>query len=873
MLKRVIKVLMLFFLGITLSFGEDITLERLEELKSKDMISQEDYEFLKAELTGELKETHYFSLFINRTLVSNTFQIAYKNNYTYIPLRDYFKAINFKNYNFRDGVLEMFLGKRLQRVMINFNTREIKGIEKTTFDERDFYLDGDKYYLRLEFFRDIFLNAVDIDYPKTRLSMSSRYTLPNDIKRLVSQTEEELKKDQSTVNMFYTNERELLGLGYMRFNFDKTFTKIDGEDDNDWTGTLDYQGPLLYGTFRTEYDVKDGKFNSTSLRYDNLPYNHFLEFRGTRINEDGYWEKSILFEKDKGYYEDGKKFIIREDVPIGSRVELIYLGATIAVAYEKNGVVTFDNNEIKSDREYLLKIHTRDGHIQTRVIKTSDDFNQQNRGEFQYRLFATEVHYTDGESDRDQFETELFYGLTDRLTFGATYSKMPEVAPISKDSDETKLQYIEKAGGEIVYSNFLKTYPYTFIIGGEKILTPDVYEEDSMFEGMFQIKYENLKIRYEEGYYSEYYDSKESRGITLEYDPWEFLRIDYSYQWLTDWEENKENGYELDVELTKNFGRFLTTFEFERDLNNEKRYSLNLYYTGYRDYSVRWNNSITEAGGDYESTLSLYNRATQNGLDYSFEVSYNEKDKEKFTFRISLDYDNWFNFDMTARDSGDLDVSAGVDRIVDLRNIKKPLDSMDTSRVKVSTFLDINDNNKYDKGEPFVGDVEVDINGEKKVTSSKEPTYFFGIPNDILYEFTPKVRRPGYDTVNMKFSLKGKGGGDINVYIPIKPLFSISGRLNLENKTEDEKITIYDGVVVKIKDSKGEILDSMLLDHLGYYDISGLVAGKYELEITSFKNLKIKPLKMDLDLKYDEKIGNNIIVNSTIKDSKISLID
>lgn len=871
MLKKIITIIGLFSLVIVFSMGQDITIERLEELKSKNLISSRDYEFLKAELDGELKETHYFSLFINRTLVSNTFEVTYKNNYTYLPLRDYFKNINFKNYNFKDGVLEMFLGKRLQRVLIDFNKKNITGIEKTIFEDRDFYIYNGKYFLRLELFRDIFLNGVDIDYPKTKISMSTRHTLPNEIRRLISQTENEIKNNNLKNKMFYTNERELFSLGYMRFDFDKIFTKNNNKTNHDWTGSLDYQGPFLYGTFQSEFDVKEEEFKSSSLRYDNLPYNHFLEFRGTKTNNN-YWEKSILFEKDKGYYEDGKKFIIRENVPLGSRVELIYLGATIDISYEKNGVVIFNNNEIKSDREYLLRIHTKDGLIQTKIIKTSDDFNQQNRGEFQYRLFATQVYFeNEEEKNKDHLETSIFYGITDKFTIGIDYSKTPEFAPVSKDKNKTKLQFIEKGSGEFIYSNFFKTYPYTFVIGGEKIFTPNIYNKNNMLEGMFQIKYENLKFKYEEGYYSEYYDSKNSRGVILEYNPLDFLRVDYSYQWLEEWNKNKENGYELDIELTKTFGRFLSTLEFERDLYDKKIYSMNFYYTGYRDYSIRWNNSISEAGKDFESILSLYNRGTQNGLDYSFEISYSEKLKDKFTFRISLDYNNWFNFDMTAIDNGDLEIAGGIDRIVDLKNIKKPLDSMDTSRVKVNTFLDINNNNKYDKEEPFIGDVEIDINGETKVTSAKEPTYFFGVPNDILYKFYPKVRRPGYDTINMEFSLKGKSGGDIIVYIPIKPLFSISGQLLLPNKTDTEKISIYDGVVVKIKDKDGVILESMLLDYLGYFDISGLIGGKYTLEIVSFKKMKIKPLILQLDLTYNKKIGNNIKINSTIENNKIIL--
>ncbi|WP_297489235.1 hypothetical protein [uncultured Cetobacterium sp.] len=841
--------------------ADDITLEKLENLRKTNSISQEDYEFLKSELKGELNEEHHFSLFVNRRLISNNFPIIYRDNDTFISIKDYFKSINFRNYTFQDGILEMYLGRRLQRVVINFNKNTISGTEKTMFFNRGYFIHNEKYFLRMQLFRDIFLSGVDIDYSKGRISMSSKYTLPNEIRRLLKETDKELEAQSKYSKIYYTNSRELFNLGYLRINLDKTFTKTQGIKDDDWDGLLEYQGPLLYGEFTTEYDLKDGDFSSASLLYENLPQNHFLEFRGYK-KENNYWEKSILFEKDKGYFEDGKKFIIRENVPIGSRVELVYLGATIDVSYDQNGVVTFTNSEIKDDREYMLRIHTREGKILTRIIKTSDDFNQQNKGEFQYRLYATEVNdLGEKQEDKKQLETEVFYGFTDYLTLGIKYLKTPEYI-------DEKYQYVERGGGELVYSNHIKTYPYTFILGGEKIFNPDAFEKDSTFEGLFQIKLDKIKLKYEEGYYSDYYDSKESRGISFEYNPWDFLRVDYSYEWLKDWNEEEDNGYELDIELTKNFGRFLTTFSFERNLADEKRYSSNLYYTGYKDYSVRWNNSISEKGDDFESTFSIYNRAMQNGFDYTFEVAYNEKDKEKFTFRVSLDYNNWFNFNMNAKDSGHYDISTGIDRIIDLKNIKKPLDSMDTSRVEVQTFLDVNGNNKYETDEPFIGDVEVFINDEKQVTSSEKATYFYGVPNDILYNLEPKVRRPGYDILNSKFSLKGKSGGDIKAYIPIQPLFSISGQMSLSQKGE-EKLQVLDGMVVKIRDNKGVILISMLLDQYGYYDISGLITGTYTLEITSFKNLKLKPLKKKIKLKYDQKIGNTLIINSEIKNNQI----
>lgn len=859
MFKKIFFLFSILLIRSNAFSSDQITLEKLEELKNRNAISQEDYIFLKDELEGKLEEKHFFTLFINRTQITSDFHVVYKDSKTFIPLKEYFKNIYFNNYTFTNNILDMTLGMEMEEILIDFNTFKIRGSERTNFTDKDFFFKDDELFLEASLFSDIFLNAIDIDYEKTRVSMSAKYAINNEIKRLLRVQESTLQKKKEMNNFMYTNSRELFNLGYMRVNLDKTFTKSEGSKDDDWDGYLEYQGPLLYGELTTEYNLKDGEFTGANLYYPNLAYNHFLEFYGDKT-ESGRWNKSMLFEKDKGYYEDGKTFIIRENVPIGSRVELVYLGATIDIGYEENGVVEFTNSELKSDREYILRIHTRDGKIITQIIKTSDDFNQQNKGEFQYRFFMTENE----SSEKIDTDGSIYYGITEQFTIGGKYFKTSE-------SINNEYIYVERGAAEIVYSDYFKTNPYTFILGTEQIFTPDKFQKDNTVEGLFQVKFNKFKIRYEDGYYSDYYDNKEARGITFEYNPTDFLRVDYSYQWQENWDGEKSKGSEIDIELSKNFNRFLSTFQFQRNLNGEKDYSVNLYYTGYRDYSVRWTNSISERGDDFESTLSIFNRARQNGLDYSFEVAYNEKDKEKMTFRVSLDYDNWFNFDMTSKDSGDYDISAGIDRVVDLKNIRKPLDNIDVSRVKVITYLDLNDNNIFDTNEPYVGDVELEINGEKKVTTSKEPTYFYGVPNNILYNLNPIVRRPSFDVINSTFSLKGKGGGDIEAYIPIKPLFSIVGQLSLD-KSYSNAENIYDGIVIKIFDSNNKVISNIVPDFMGYYDVSSLIAGKYFIEISSFKNSSIESLKTEVNIAYDILKSNTYQLNTHLFNNKIEVI-
>lgn len=858
MFKKIFFLFSILLIHSTSFSSANITLEKLEELKSKNSISQEDYLFLKDELEGKLEEKHISTLFVNRNQITNNFYVIHKDSKTYIPLKEYFKAIAFNNYTLTNNILNMNLGLDLHKVTINFNTLKITGTTSTIFTQKDFFFKDDELLLESTFFQNIFLNNINVDYEKTRVSMISKYALPDEISHLFKSQESDLERKKETNDFLYTNTRELFNLGYMRINLDKTFTKNEGSKTHDWDGFLEYQGPLFYGEFTTEYSIRDGEFTGANLYYPNLKYNHYLEIYGDKGSDR--WNKTILFEKDKGYYENGKTFVIRENVPIGSRVELIYLGATIDIGYEENGAVEFAKSDLRSDREYTLKIHTRDGQIYTKIIKTTDDFNQQNQGEFQYRFFMTENE----SSKKVDTDTSVYYGINEHFTIGGKYFKTSEYI-------DDEYIYIERGAAEFVYNNYLYSNPYTVVLGTEQILTPKKFDNETTFDGLFQIKVDKFKIRYEDGYYSDYYDKKKARGVLVEYNPWDFLRVDYSYQWQESWDDTKRNGAEIEIEVNKTFNRFLSTLQFQRDLAGEKSYTANLYYTGYRDYSIRWTNTITERGDDFESTLSIFNRSRQNGIDYAFEAGYSADTKEKFTFRISIDYDNWFNLDINAKDTGDYDISAGIDRVVDLKNISKPLKNMDVSRVKAITYLDINNNNIYDKNEPFVGDVELEINGEKKITSAKEPIYFHGVPNDILYNLNPTVKRPGFDIINSTFSLKGKGGGDIEAYIPIKPLFSITGQLTLD-KSYTNPTNIHDGIIIRVLDSKNKVISTMIPDFSGYYDISSLVAGKYFVEISSFKDPSIKPLKLEINITYDNLKSNTYKLNTHIVNHEIKLI-
>ena len=69
------------------------------------------------------------------------------------------------------------------------------------------------------------------------------------------------------------------------------------------------------------------------------------------------------------------------------------------------------------------------------------------------------------------------------------------------------------------------------------------------------------------------------------------------------------------------------TAEYEKYINDKSEYNLNVYYNGFRNHSVRLENSWTNDGKDYEVGLTLFSN-TNKTFDYTFEARYSEKTKE-----------------------------------------------------------------------------------------------------------------------------------------------------------------------------------------------------------------------------------------------------
>lgn len=879
-----IKALVVFiFLALSSQqiLANDYTLEELKELRKINVLSEEDYQILKAELQGNVVQDNIYSLKLGSKVISREFKIIADNGKKYLDLMNLLNSIQFTNYIIKDGNMELFLGELLDKVVIKdgkiiFNGEEI---EKSVTYSRYIIRDG-KFYIESEIFKKIFLSYYREDNQALEINIGLNFTPPVAINRLLDISAEKLSKENEINELLFSGKRDLFNLGYLRVEAGNTWsrTEKDSRYKSEWDGDLSYQGGLLYGEFQFDYDMKEKEFANFHLDYDDLWKEHALEISRNSFGSDGEW--SFHFYKDKGFYDLGDTIIIRERVPVGSRVELLYMGAPIAIQNEENGEVIFSNNTIRTNRDYQLKIYYPDGKIAIKDIRTSEDYNRQQKGEIEYDISLDE------NSSENGYETSanFYYGLSDKFTFGLGYTR-----DITKDYLDKK-RYSSVLNTELTYGDTLNGYSYTLQLNGEKSLDNFMDSEGDLskknqFGYLFEITKNKWRTKFESINYDKYYSEKTENNFELSYDFNASLTFDYTYDETSyradelGVKKEKEKNSSLGVTYDKNIGGVLFSSSADFDLENSKNneYSLNAYYSGFKKFTTRLENTWTNNGDDYEVALNVYNNNLGGFLDVSAELRYSNIEKETFGLTFSMTLDSWFTFDVDGDEHGNNTVRVGVDRIIDLKNPKLEVDNMDVSRANIITFVDNNNNNMYDKGEPRVPEVEVKLGTHKVVTDKNGEAKLYNLSNGIIYELEPKIKKPSYTMGNNIIKLQSKFSSDVEVYIPIKPMMNLSGYINLDRSLglkEREKDEFYSNVIVQVLDMRGKEIDIASPDNTGYFDISGLFPEEYLIKVYYLgDNYNILNLDEKIKLNYDEDNGFDFDIQFNITNEQIEMLN
>lgn len=883
--KTLFSLIVAFIICNLQLIAAEYTLEELDELRRLNAITQEDYEILKMEITGDgMVQDGVYTLKLGNKPVSKNYKVILENGREYFELQEFFAVIGFTNYYPKKDGVTIYLGESLDEIKLDYKNNKVfyLGKEIATEDTgAKFLLKGNTIYVEKNIFKQLFLYDLSVDIQKLEITMNLGFTPPLAIETLLDISAAKLEKKDDINEIIYTGKRELFNLGYLRVEAGNTWARTEEEKSykSEWDGSLSYQGGLLYGGFQFDYDLKEKEFSNFRLDYDQIWKNHSLEISKSNFDSDGEW--GFHFYKDKGYYNIGDTIVIRERVPVGSRAELLYMGTPIAIEDEENGEVIFSNNMIKTNRDYQLKIYYPDGKIIMKDIRTSEDYNRQQKGEMEYDISLNE------NSSENGYTTDInfYYGVTDKFTFGAGVNR-----DITKDY-RAKKEYMTTVNTELTYGDTLNGYSYTLQLNGERTL--DHYYDDSFrnledrsqWGYLAEVTKNKWRTKFEQTRYAEYYDEKEENSFEVSYDVTNALRLDYSYD-ETNYRADdfgdkkpKDKSSSLGVSYDKTIGKFLfgssVNFDLEDSKNNE--YNINLYHSGFKSFSSKLENTWTNNGEDYEVSLNLYNNNLGGFLDVSAEIRYSNIEKETFGLTFSMTLDSWFKFDIDGDEHGNNTVRVGIDRIIDLKNPKLEVDNMDVSRAKIITFVDQNNNNMYDKGEPRVEGVEVKLGTHRVVTDKNGEANLYNLSNGIIYELQPTIKKPSYTMGNNVIKLQSNFSSDVDVLIPIKPMMNLTGYVNLDETLgikENERDEFYSNIIIQILDMKGKEIDLASPDNTGYFDISGLFPEEYLIKVYYIgDNYNILNLNEKIVLKYDEDNGFDFDIQFNITNEQIEMLE
>ena len=778
-----------------------------------------------------------YTLEIKGIPYSYTYTVIKEGEQYFFPLFEFVQALGIENYTFKNGVFTVMFGDGSDKRVIDLNS-----LDKSLY----LYEDND-YYLCEKLFKEYFFEEFNVEEEEYLIKTSPNFILPVEMKNILANREKILKEEMQKEVLYYKGERELFDIGNLRVNLEKEINNDTGGSGkkHDWSGFLEYSGSLLYGNFVTDYDLKEKEFGDFELNYYDIKEDYELSI-GV-YGEDR--EKGIAFRRDRGYsLNEGREYIIEEKVPIGSKVELLYNLFPIDVQDEMGGKVTFVNSLIKSGREFVLRIYEQDGKITERTIKINEDYNQQEKGEFGYDIYMRE----DKESNKSEADINIFYGYTDNLTFGLSYNHSPEMF-------EDNWILSKELGGEVIYSNSIVGNPYTLSYEYIKGINDEKNEEENYKENyrhkfLLDTDIKKLSLNYEHYINGRYYEEKDEMYLDAEYDLTENLSLIGNYEKKRYYEEKDEKDYYYGLEYSRSWNSLLVSYEFEKNQDDETRHGLDFYYTGFRDFTVRLENTIDEQD-NYEAELTVNNTRWMDNLDFSMGMKYSEDRKVEYVLEFVLKFDNWLEFGSLLEKNGSKRTYVGIDRVINLKNPMQNMNSLENTVVRAIAFLDRNDNNKFDQGEERISDVEVTLGQKKALTNENGEACIYGIPSYSDYDLVAQSRRPSHDGKATRVKVRGLGSSEIKAYIPIKPLITFMG--DVQFKKDESTISDVRMKISKVSGSeKGKIIYP---ESSGEFYIDSLTPGKYKVEIEYFGDeYNIPNETYEIELLYtDENAGEN----------------
>lgn len=820
--------------------------EKVSVLENENFVQEELFEFEEFRIDGE----GMYNLYINGRGVSRTYPVHIKDREIYLSLYDFIDLLGIKDYNKKNGILIVKMGIDSIARELDLNTKDVekkdrngKRVFKRNYSE-DIIKKNGVLYIKKSAFEEIFDSIIKCSDENLTLNINTKFETPEDIEVILQNKINNITEKKESSEILYTSEKEMFTLGNTRVGLTQDFTKNSEEKKfkTDWAGNLEYSGGVLYGNFTTSYNLKEKEFGSAELVYKDVWKGHTLtvgRYPTGRSSETG-----LRFEKERGYFAEGREVIIRERVPIGSTVELIYLGTAIDIQTAEDGYAEFRNIAIQLDRTYFLKIYTPTGEIETREIRTARTYNQQDKGEIEYSINWRE----DKNTGEYKGNVDFYYGVTEHLTLSSGFSRNPIDITDRKSDKGSECKFDDRVRGEVIYTNYLYSFPYTISLNTEKALSNYEQEEKKLENlytvgGMGTITLKDLRFEYKEKYNGAYFDEKKVQNYNVTYELLNnVIELVLDVEVLEKYNGEKETRQEYGINVARSFGNYSIMGEYTRTTDKENVYRGDLYYNGFEKVSVRVSGEYKEGSGKsasgkekdtYEGKIALRNKGWNDKFDFSVEAKYRNTGESAVGLSFSMKVDDWFVANGSFDKAGNQRLGVGIDKVFSLKNPMQKITDINSSRVKIKTFLDSNRNNIWDEDEEIIPEMTVKIGDKEIVTDENGIGYIYGLSNGIQYEVKAELNRPEHHLSYSSMKVLPKSVSEIDVDIPIQPFVTLEGYISLDglNLNDEDAIDVYNNIIVTVLDETGKELEHTIPEDNGGFQVSGLFSEKYKIKI------------------------------------------
>lgn len=190
-----------------------------------------------------------------------------------------------------------------------------------------------------------------------------------------------------------------------------------------------------------------------------------------------------------------------------------------------------------------------------------------------------------------------------------------------------------------------------------------------------------------------------------------------------------------------------------------------------------------------------------------------------------------------------------------------------SAALRVSLFVDANDNGVRDKKEPFVKSPKMKLNTANVKTEMNNGILFTQIRPEKPFRLSIPQQRLGdiswqIDDFNLNLMLYPYQCRTL--FIPIKVLTEISGQVNCVSKRDSQGVKNIDVVITNTKTGKQVIVTT---DEWGSYIYMGLTCGSYTVDLSSETLLRIK-----LKKKKPNKV-HNLNIKPTLEGKQLDGFD